>query len=235
MYGPDLAAIQHAGYGDFAQSAAPGLLKLLRDAGIHEGLVVDLGCGAGVWLRELRLAGYDALGIDASPSLIRIARRVAREARVERGSVYTRPLPRCEAVTAIGEVLSYCPIGKAAPPFGGFFRRVARSLRPGGLFIFDVVVEGPPLPASGGRSGPDWAVLAEVREDRRGRLVRDITTFRRVGSGYRRGHERHEQRVASRREIESALRAAGFSARATRRYGEFELAPRRLAFRARKR
>ena len=45
----------------------------------------------------------------------------------------------------------------------------------------------------------------------------------------------YTKRVVTRREVELALRAAGFSVRATRRYGSFELAPRRLAFRARKR
>lgn len=236
MYAEDLAAIQHAGFGDFAKGAAPGLLKLLRGAGIREGLVVDLGCGAGVWLRELQRAGYDALGIDVSPSLAKIARRAAPGARVQQGSIYSRPLPACSAVTAISEVLSYCPRGGDAPPLGGFFRRVARSLPAGGLFVFDLMVEGPPMAYRSFRTGPDWAVLAEVSEDRRRRrILRDITTFRRAGSGYRRGHEVHEQRVAARRQIESALRAAGFSVRASRRYGDMELPPRRMAFRARKR
>ncbi len=79
-------------------------------------------------------------------------------------------------------------------------------------------------------------MLSERREDpARRRLVREITTFRRTGSGYRRRRERHELRVVNRGEVESALRAAGFTVRASRRYGTFELAPRRLAFRARKR
>ena len=235
MYAEDLAYIQHAGYGGFARSAAPGLLRLLRDAGIHRGLVVDLGCGAGVWLRELTRAGYDALGIDASAALVRIARDAAPEARVRRGSAFASALPRCDAVTAIGEVLSYCPSNRPAPSYDRLFRRVARALRPGGLFLFDLMVEGAPMAYRTFSAGPDWAVLAEVSEERRRRrFVREITTFRRVGSGYRRGHERHEQRIAARRRIEASLRAAGFTVRASRRYGSFELAPRRLAFLARR-
>ncbi len=235
MYAEDLAYIQHAGYGDFARSAAPGLLRLLGDAAIDRGLVVDLGCGAGVWLRELTRAGYDAFGIDASAALVRFAREAAPEARVRRGSAFASALPRCEAITAIGEVLSYCPSGRPAPSYERLFRRVARSLRPGGLFLFDLMVEGAPMAYRTFSEGSDWAVLSEVSEQRqRRRLVREITTFRRVGSGYRRGHERHEQRVASRRRIEASLRAAGFTVRASRRYGSFELAPRRLAFLARR-
>jgi len=239
MYAEDLAYIQHAGYGEFARRAAPGLLRLLRDAEIREGLVVDLGCGAGVWLRELTRAGYDALGIDVSAALLRIARHTAPEASLRRGSAHTLALPPCDAVTAISEVLSYRTPGRPAPRYDRLFRRVARALRPGGLFLFDLMVEGPPTaPPMAYRTwtaGPDWAVLAEVSEQRRRRrIVRDITTFRRVAAGYRRGHERHEQTVAARRQVEQALRAAGFRVRASRRYGRLELPPRRMAFLARK-
>jgi SAM-dependent methyltransferase len=235
VYAEDLAYIQHAGYAGFARRAAPGLLAALRHAGVRDGLVVDLGCGAGVWLRELLRAGYAGLGIDASRALLRFARRQAPHARLRHGSVYEVALPRCDAVTAIGEVLSYVPAGGRAPDLGRLFRRVAAALRPGGLFVFDAIVAGRPLPPRGFTCGPDWAVLVEAREDqRRRRLVREITTFRRRAGGWRRRHERHEQRVAARADIEAALREAGFSVRASRRYGSFELMPRRLAFRARR-
>lgn len=237
MYHEDLAHIQHVGFGDFADGAAPGLLALLRAAGIPSGRVLDLGCGAGVWLRELERAGYDARGIDASAALVRIARRVARGVPIRTGSLYTSVLPECDAITAIGEVLGYCPArGGRAPALPRFFARAARSLRPSGLLLFDLIVEGRPMRYRTRREGKGWAIVAEVSEDpARRRLVREITTFRRTRSGCRRRHERHVVRVVSRREVESALRAAGFSVRVARRYGGFELAPRRLAFRARRR
>jgi SAM-dependent methyltransferase len=235
VYAEDLAYIQHTGYGGFARRAAPGLLALLRGAGIRRGLVVDLGCGAGVWLSALARAGYDGFGIDASRALLRFARRQAPAARYRHGSVYEVALPRCDAVTAIGEVLAYVPADAHAPDLGRLFRRVAAALRPGGVFVFDVIVGGPPLPARTFSSGPDWAVLVEAREDRRRRrLVREITTFRRRGGGWRRRRERHEQRVATRGEIEAALRAAGFRVRSSRRYGRLAMLPRRLAFCARR-
>jgi SAM-dependent methyltransferase len=235
VYAEDLAYIQHAGYGGFARRAAPGLKALLRGAGIRRGLVVDLGCGAGVWLRELLRAGYDGVGIDASRALLRFARRQAPGARLRQGSVYDVALPRCDAVTAIGEVLSYVPAGGRAPDLARLFRRVADALHPGGLLVFDAIVEGPALPPRSFSCGSDWAVLSQVSEDRRSRrLVREITSFRRSRGVWRRRRERHEQRVAAPRVIEAALRAAGFTVRASRRYGRFELMPRRLAFRARK-
>ncbi|MCG8355276.1 MAG: class I SAM-dependent methyltransferase, partial [Kiloniellales bacterium] len=64
-YQEDLAYIHHVGFGDLVQGATPGLLHKLREAGIDHGLVVDLGCGGGLWLRALLDAGYVALGVDA--------------------------------------------------------------------------------------------------------------------------------------------------------------------------
>src|SRR5262245_10750186 len=48
-YGADLAYIHHAGFADFAVNAAPWLRAELTRGGIRKGLVVDLGCGSGVW------------------------------------------------------------------------------------------------------------------------------------------------------------------------------------------
>jgi SAM-dependent methyltransferase len=239
FYGPDLAHIHHTGFADFSQQAAPGLLAALRRAGIRSGTVVDLGCGGGQWLAALSRAGYDPIGIEISPALAKLARREAPRARVRVGSIYTEPLPPCDAVTSISEVLGYLPGGTARiPSFAAFFRRVARALCPGGLFVFDLIVRSPrtPLHTRNYRVGADWAVLAETTEDpRRHRLTRDITTFRRVGATYRRTHELHHLRVPTRAEILRALAAAGFTTRTSRRYGRVPLAPHRLAFFARRR
>jgi SAM-dependent methyltransferase len=239
FYGADLAHIHHTGFADHVTAAAPALLAMLRQAGIRRGMVVDLGCGGGQWLRTLGDAGYDAVGVELSPALAKLARREAPRARVHVGSIHAVPLPPCDAVTALGEVLGYLPGGRARiPSFAVTFRRVARALRPGGVFAFDLIVRAGarPLHTRNHRVDRDWAVVAESIEDRqRGRLVRTITTFRRVGRTYRRTDEVHHVRVPSRAEVLEALRAAGFTAHASRRYGAFELAPRRLAFVARRR
>src|SRR5262249_7040006 len=129
-YGDDLAYIHHAGFGELARGAATGLLRALREAGIRTGVVVDLGCGSGLWLRELMRAGHDALGIDASRAMIELARTVAPGARLRVASAYDFALPRCDAVTALGEVLSYVPAAaRRRPALTPLFRRIARALR----------------------------------------------------------------------------------------------------------
>jgi SAM-dependent methyltransferase len=238
FYGDDLAHVQQQGFGDFVAGAAPALLATLRRAGIRDGTVVDLGCGAGPWLRELARAGYDAVGVEISPSLAAHARRAAPRARVVVGSIYDVELPRCDAVTALGEVLGYLPDGVRIPSLASYCARVARALRPGGVFAFDLIVrnERSPLHTRNYRTGRDWAVFAETLETpATRRLTRDITVFRRLpGGAYRRSHELHRVRVPSRDEIMGALRRAGFTARASRRLGAHALAPHRLAFVARK-
>jgi SAM-dependent methyltransferase len=175
-----------------------------------------------------------------SPALARAARRAAPRAKVEVGSIYDAPLPPCEAATALGEVLGYLPEGGARiPSLDAFFCRVAKALRPGGVFVFDLIVRDPrrALHTRNYRLGEDWAVMAEAIEDAtRGRLVRDITIFRRRGGAWRRTRELHRVRVPSRDEVTRALGAAGFDrVRASRRYGDFTLGPHRLAFVARRR
>jgi SAM-dependent methyltransferase len=236
-YAKDLAYIHHVGFGDFARDAAPGLLRLLHAARLDGGQVVDLGCGSGIWAAALLRAGYAVTGLDLSSAMLALARQVAPGARFVRASAYNFDFPACDAVTAIGEVLSYLPPGaKPAPSLPRLFRRIAGALRPGGLFVFDLIVTDPgrPMAYRTWRSGGDWGILADVTEQpARRRLVREITTFRRVGARYRQAHETHFVRVCSRAAIERMLRQAGFSVRVLRRYGAAHLAPRRLAFVAR--
>ena len=60
----DLAYVHNVGFGTFAERSAPGVPHILREAGINTGLVVDLGCGGGLWARRLTDAAYRVLGID---------------------------------------------------------------------------------------------------------------------------------------------------------------------------
>ena len=73
-YSEDLAYVHDAGFTAFVRGSAPGILRLLRQRGIRDGFVVDVGCGTGVLAARLVEAGYRVLGIDLSPSMLRIAR-----------------------------------------------------------------------------------------------------------------------------------------------------------------
>jgi len=236
-YGADLAFIHHEGFGAFARAAGTGLLAPLRAAGIRDGLVIDLGCGSGIWARALLDAGYEVLGVDASRDMLALARRNAPDAHWVCASAFEVELPACDAVTSMGEVLSYLPRGAAqAPPMRPLFRKVFRALRPGGLFAFDLIVRGrAKLDHRSWREGSAWAILHEARELPERRLLeRRIVTFRRTGTTWRRSDELHRVRIANPHEVVRDLGAAGFRVSTSRRYGTHSLLPRRLAFFARK-
>lgn len=239
IYGEDLAYVHHVGFGRVATNAAPGVVSALRRAGCVGGLVVDLGCGSGLLAKLLLRARYAVLGIDRSTAMITLARKVAPRAAFVCRSVHDCALPPCEAVVSIGEGFNYLPAGAGRPPsIDSLFRRIARALRPGGLLIFDVIVtEGAgPLSYRSWQAGTDWAVLMDVREDvRRRRIRRDITTFRRIGSTYRRSYETHIVRVFSVQEVRLALERAGFMVTMSRQYGRVRVADRRRVFRGVKR
>jgi SAM-dependent methyltransferase len=202
--------------------------------------VVDLGCGSGRLAHRLVEQGYDVLGIDISPAMIRLARQHEPRARYRVGSFLKIPLPGCAAVTSLGECLGYAfdtRNGEAAVE--KLFGRVHRALEPGGLFVFDVLE---PWRGAGSRaargwaSGPDWAVLVERREDRRAKLLsREITSFRQAGKAYRRTDEVHRVRLLERDFVARALRRQGFLVRVINGYGVLRFERGHVGFVARKR
>jgi SAM-dependent methyltransferase len=228
-YQEDLAYTHDVGHGFFATGAAPGVLDLFRRHGITGGLVVDLGCGSGIWARILTDAGYDVLGIDYSAAMIALARKRAPAAKFRTESYLDAELPPCDAVTSIGECFNYLFDRDGDAPLHRLFRRVYAALRPGGLFVFDVLEPGQ-LPRGKSlkrhRTGDDWATLVEIEEDTdRQVLTRHITTFRQVGKLYRRSEEVHRQRLYPARALAESLARAGFRVRTLRRYGEYDVGP----------
>ena len=238
-YREDLAYIHDVGHADFALDSAPGIKGVLERSGIREGIVVDLGCGSGLLARYLIDAGYDVFGIDISEAMIEIARERAAEAEFRVGSLFEVGIPRCEAVTAISEVLNYLfdPENEERG-LGRVFRRVHDSLAPGGVFIFDVLGPGqvpPGTRAKGFRVGEDWAVLNEREEDaERGTMERRIVSFRKVGEYYRRIDEVHRVRLYDPSELATELERVGFQVRTMRHYGDLPLEEGHTAFVAQK-
>ena len=225
-YKEDLAYIHDVGFGGFAEKSAPGVLNILSRGGISGGLVIDLGCGGGLWARQLVDAGYEVLGIDLSPHMIAIARERAPEATFRTASFFDVDFPRCAAITSLGECFNYLFDDRNRRScLSRLFGLAYQALQPGGLLIFDV--------AEPGRAhtwdrrfwkGRDWACLTEYDHDRRrNRLTRRMTTFRKVGLHYRRSEETHVQQLYRGAQLAADLRGIGFRVRTVRAYGNYPL------------
>ncbi len=235
MYQEDLAYIHHVGFSDFMREAIPRLLILLQEAGITNGTVVDLGCGGGLWLKALQDAGYHSVGIDVSEPMLEIAKTESPLSVLIHQGLSSAKIPRCKAITALGEVLSYLP---GEQGLEGFFKNIACALDPGGLLIFDVLVEednASGMNYQSWRTGPDWAVLVKASENlAEHTLKREITSFRQMGELYRRSEETHCLRVYAVEAIEKALLQTEFSAFPVSSSTLYPVAPRRKVFVARK-
>jgi SAM-dependent methyltransferase len=212
---------------------------MMRRHGVDRGLVIDLGCGSGIWARELSTAGYDVLGLDISEAMIAMARERVPHGQFRQESFLMARLPACVAVTALGECFNYLfDTNNTRQELLKLFRRIYAALNPGGLFIFDVAEPGRvpgPGPQRSYREGEDWAVLVTAEEDRRRRLLtRQITSFRKVGALYRRAQEVHRLRLFMRSELAAQLRGIGFRVRILSGYGQLRFAPGYVGFLARK-
>jgi SAM-dependent methyltransferase len=237
VYETDLAYIHDAGFTAFADRAAPEIIRLLHRHGIHDGLVVDVGCGSGPLAAHLIAADYEVVGIDASAAMIRLARARVPEATFRRGSLETAQFPRSAAVIALNEVVSYVPDPRGQlAALRRFFARVHAALPPGGLFVFDFIASADRRTYAGkSRSGPDWAVAARATLGRSGRvLTREITTFRKIGGEYRKSRETHRVQIYDPAAVETQLRTLGFAVTRRRSYGRLKLLPGDVAVIARK-
>ncbi len=237
-YRDNLAYIHDVGFGGFAKSAAPWLLELLQKQVQVRELVIDLGCGSGIWAQALSGAGYPVLGYDQSPAMVAIARSRVPEAEFRVNSFLRAELPACTAVTALGEVFNYLfDKQNTTQSLQKLFRRIHKALLPGGLLVFDVALPGrvPGGQRRGFSEGEDWACLFEAEEDpARRMLTRRITSFRKVGQHYRRDFEVHRLRLYDCAELAAQLRAIGFRVRRLTSYGSAVFPPGYAGFIARK-
>jgi SAM-dependent methyltransferase len=214
FYGSDLAHVHDVAFGDWAREAAPFVLARLREARIDEGLVVDLGCGSGIWAAELLDAGYEVLGVDGSAEMLALAKGRAPDAGLVNGSLHDVELPPCVAITALGEAVNY----GGPPTLELLFRRAYATLEPGGLLVFDAAAPGrePELHRRARYEGEDWAMGVEASEDREDRVLTRRISLVRDG---RSSEEVHVLRLYEPDVVVEWLEAAGFSVSRHPSYG----------------
>ncbi len=120
--------------------------RILKEDGIQDGLVLDLGCGTGTATLLLAEAGYDMIGVDSSEEMLMTAReKCAESGRMpgqEGGILLLHQDMRSfelygtvRAVVSMCDTLNYC---ENENDLLQVFSLVNNYLDPGGLFIFDL-------------------------------------------------------------------------------------------------
>ena len=194
----------------------------LRQAGIGDGLVCELGCGTGSMTTRLAQAGYDMIGIDASADMLAEAQEKELGRRQENPAgtdiLYLRQDMRefelygtVRAVVSVCDSLNY--ITEEADLLQ-VFRLVNNYLDPGGVFLFDMNTQaryeeiGSAVIAE---NRPEGSFIWENEYDPGRKLNRyDLTLFLLEDGGlYRKREETHFERAYSEETIRDLLSEAG--------------------------
>ena len=123
----------------------------LKEYGIYDGIVLDLGCGTGVMTEYLAKKGYDMIGVDNSYDMLDVAaqKQADRMSTGTEASNYNilylcQDMREFELYGTVAAVYSICDsINYITEPkeLQTVFELVNNYLDPGGLFIFDFNTE----------------------------------------------------------------------------------------------
>ena len=116
------------------------LCTILKENGIEDGLVLELGCGTGTMTELMASAGYDMIGVDNSEEML----AEAMEKRVASGHdilYLMQDMQDFELYGTVLAVISTCDSMNyllEEDELSEVFTLVNNYLDPGGLFIFDM-------------------------------------------------------------------------------------------------
>ena len=116
------------------------ITEILKEYGISDGLVLDLGCGTGSMTELLADAGYDMIGVDASEEMLELA----YEKRAESGHdilYLLQDMREFELYGTVRAIISVCDSLNYITEEEDLlqvFRLVWNYLDPDGVFFFDM-------------------------------------------------------------------------------------------------
>ena len=194
------------------------LQSVLKEDGIEDGLVLELGCGTGSMTEELAARGYDMIGVDNAQEMLEIAMR--KKEKSGHDILYLlQDMQEFELYGTVRAVVSVCDSVNYIDREGllEVFRLVNNYLDPEGLFVFDFNTEYKYETVLGSRT------IAEDRKDcsfiwdnyyYEDEKINEyeLTLFIREqedDSLYRKYQETHYQRAYTLEEIKSLLGGAG--------------------------
>lgn len=118
---------------------ADRLEELLKEHGISDGLILDLGCGTGSMTESFAKRGYDMIGVDNAQDMLEIA--VKRREESGHDILYLlQDMREFELYGTVRGVISVCDcVNYVTEPeeLLEVFRLVNNYLDPSGIFLFD--------------------------------------------------------------------------------------------------
>lgn len=199
-------------YGEWAEYVT----GLLREYGVEDGLVLDLGCGTGSLTQILAAKGYEMIGVDNSEEMLGIA----LEKREESGQdilYLLQDMREFELYGTVRAVISICDSMNyilEKDELREVFRLVNNYLDPGGVFVFDLntiykysEILGDSTIAENREEGSFIWENTYYEEDCINEY--NLAIFMKEGSLYRKFEEIHYQRAYELAEIKELLEEAG--------------------------
>lgn len=116
-------------------------LKLyLKEHGLTDGRICELGCGTGIMTEKFAKAGYQMIGLDKSVDMLAIAKQKQEETKSD--ILYlNQDMTEMELDKPVDACISVCDSMNyllQEEEMSALFERVKKYLTPGGLFIFDL-------------------------------------------------------------------------------------------------
>ena len=192
---------------------------LLRRHGVTATTVLDLACGTGSLSVLLAKHGYEVLGVDRSEDMLTVAAEKAMELEENQPFFVAQPMQRLKipepvdacvcALDSINYVTKPQDVQKA-------FRRVYESLRPGGLFVFDINTPYKLESLDGqvflDETEDSYCVWRAVYDKRHSLCRYGMDLFQQANDGlWERSFEEHVERAYTPAELSQWLTDAGFA------------------------
>lgn len=116
-------------------------LKLyLKEHGLTDGRICELGCGTGIMTEKFAKAGYQMIGLDKSVDMLALAKQKQEETKSD--ILYlNQDMTEMELDKPVDACISVCDSMNyllQEEEMSALFERVKKYLTPGGLFIFDL-------------------------------------------------------------------------------------------------
>lgn len=193
------------------------LCGLLREYGVQDGLVLDLGCGTGNVTERLARQGYDMIGVDNAQDMLQIAMEKRAESGLDILYLW-QDMREFELYGTVAAIVSICDSMNYLTEYEDLvqtLKLVNNYLDPQGIFIFDLNTVYKYQEVIGD------STIAESREecsfiwdnsfDEETRINEyDLTLFiKEDGDLYRRFDETHYQRAYTMEEVKRAVAEAG--------------------------